>query len=102
MEQLSLIIIVVALLAIFFGMGVAERRRYLKRVEQELKERYGKRQDKKIPSSRFECIPAYFRKHASDTAIDDITWSSAHGILQARILECVAICSSGDFPDPGI
>ncbi|MBR3736387.1 MAG: hypothetical protein IKN07_10925 [Lachnospiraceae bacterium] len=75
MEQLSLIIIVVALLAIFFGMGVAERRRYLKRVEQELKERYGKRQDKKIPSSRFECIPAYFRKHASDTAIDDITWS---------------------------
>ena len=75
MEQLSLIIIMVALLAIFFGMGVAERRRYLKRVEQELKERYGKRQDKKIPSSRFECIPAYFRKHASDTAIDDITWS---------------------------
>ena len=75
MEQLSLIIIVVALLAVFFGMGVAERRRYLKRVEQELKERYGKRQDKKIPSSRFECIPAYFRKHASDTAIDDITWS---------------------------
>ena len=42
MEQLSLIIIVVALLAVFFGMGVAERRRYLKRVEQELKERYGK------------------------------------------------------------
>ena len=28
--------------------------------------------------------------------------SSVHGILQARILECVAIPSSGDLPDPGI
>ena len=28
--------------------------------------------------------------------------SSVHGILQARILEWVAISSSGHFPDPGI
>ena len=28
--------------------------------------------------------------------------SSVHGILQARILEQVAIFSSGDLPDPGI
>ena len=28
--------------------------------------------------------------------------SSVHGILQARILECVAMPSSGDLPDPGI
>ena len=28
--------------------------------------------------------------------------SSAHGILQARILECVACPPSGDLPDPGI
>ena len=28
--------------------------------------------------------------------------SSVHGILQARILECVAMPSTGDFPDPGI
>ena len=28
--------------------------------------------------------------------------SSVHGILQARILEWVAISSSGDLPDPGI
>ena len=28
--------------------------------------------------------------------------SSVHGILQARILEWVAICSPGDLPDPGI
>ena len=27
---------------------------------------------------------------------------SVHGILQARILEWVAISSSRDFPDPGI
>ena len=27
---------------------------------------------------------------------------SVHGILQARILEWVAICFSGDLPDPGI
>ena len=27
--------------------------------------------------------------------------SSVHGILQARILEWVAICSSGDLPHPG-
>ncbi len=92
MEQLSLIIIVVALLAVFFGMGVAERRRYLKRVEQELKERYGKRQDKKIPSSRFECIPAYFRKHASDTAIDDITWSDLE--LDRLFVSMNLTCSS--------
>ena len=28
--------------------------------------------------------------------------SSVHGILQARILECVAIPSPRDLPDPGI
>jgi len=28
--------------------------------------------------------------------------SSVHGILQARILEWVAISSSRDLPDPGI
>ena len=28
--------------------------------------------------------------------------SSAHGILQAKILEWVAVSSSGDLPDPGI
>ena len=28
--------------------------------------------------------------------------SSVHGILQARILECVAFPSLGDLPDPGI
>ena len=28
--------------------------------------------------------------------------SSVHGILQARILECVAIPFSRDLPDPGI
>ena len=28
--------------------------------------------------------------------------SSVHGILQARILDWVAISSSGDLPDPGI
>ena len=28
--------------------------------------------------------------------------SSVHGILQARILEWVAISSPGDFPNPGI
>ena len=28
--------------------------------------------------------------------------SSAHGISQARTLECAAISSPGDLPDPGI
>ena len=28
--------------------------------------------------------------------------SSVHGILPARILECVAISASGDLPNPGI
>ena len=28
--------------------------------------------------------------------------SSVHGILQARILEWIAMPSSGDLPDPGI
>ena len=27
--------------------------------------------------------------------------SSVHGILQARTLEWIATCSSGDIPDPG-
>ena len=31
-----------------------------------------------------------------------LTASSVHGILQARILEWVAISSSRDLPDPGI
>ena len=28
--------------------------------------------------------------------------SSVHGILQAKILECIAVSSSRDLPDPGI
>ena len=28
--------------------------------------------------------------------------SSVHGILQARILDCIAITPLGDLPDPGI
>ena len=28
--------------------------------------------------------------------------SSVHGIIQARILECVACLSPGDLPEPGI
>ena len=28
--------------------------------------------------------------------------SSVHGILQARLLECIVISFSGDLPDPGI
>ena len=31
-----------------------------------------------------------------------LCYSSAHGILQSRILEWVAILSSRDLPDPGI
>jgi len=31
-----------------------------------------------------------------------LSGSSVHGILQARILEWVAISFSGDLPDPGI
>ncbi len=92
MEQLSLIAILLAVVAVFSGMGIAERRRYRKRVEQELKERYGKRQDKKIPSSRFECIPAYYQKHASDTSIDDITWSDLE--LDRLFLAMNLTCSS--------
>ena len=40
------------------------------------------------------------------TLCDPMDWappgSSVHGILQARILECVAISFSGDLPDSGI
>ena len=32
---------------------------------------------------------------------DSLLGSSVHGIFQARILEWVAISSSGDLPDPG-
>ena len=32
----------------------------------------------------------------------NVPGSSAHGVLQARILEWVAISSPGDIPDPGI
>ena len=53
MEQLVLLAVIAALLGVFFLMGLAERRRYQKRLEQELKERYGKRQEKKIPASGF-------------------------------------------------
>ena len=36
----------------------------------------------------------------SDSAIRSPLGSSVHGILQTRILECVAKPSSGDLPDP--
>ena len=34
----------------------------------------------------------------------DCSWpgSSVHGIVQAGMLECIAIPSPGDLPDPGI
>ena len=37
-----------------------------------------------------------------DPVYRSLPGSSVHGILQARILEGVAISSSGDFPNPGI
>ena len=38
----------------------------------------------------------------SDTMDCGLAGSSVHGILQARILEWVAISFSGGLPDPGI
>ena len=75
MEQYAALIIFLVLVLIFFIAGRLEHRRYLARVSYELKARYGKRQEKKIPTGRMECIPAYFKEHRTDTAIDDITWS---------------------------
>ena len=37
-----------------------------------------------------------------DTMVCSLPGSSVHGILQARILEWVAMPSSGDLPNPGI
>ena len=92
MEQLSLLLILLAVAAVFGGMGVMERRRYLRCLEQELKQRYGKRQEKKIPPSRWECIPAYYRKHAKEDSIDDITWSDLE--LDRLFVSMNLTCSS--------
>ncbi|MBR1471041.1 MAG: hypothetical protein IJ600_05305 [Lachnospiraceae bacterium] len=75
MEQWQPIIILAAVILVFFLLGLAERRRFLARVKQELRERYGHLQERRISPSRMECVPAYFRKHAGDASIDDITWS---------------------------
>ena len=40
--------------------------------------------------------------HVQLFATPNLPGSSVHGILQARVLEWVAISSSRDLPDPGI
>ena len=51
-----------------------------------------------VPGGRWAVVPAC--SFVSDSL--QPLGSSVHGILQERILEWVAIFSSGDHPDPGI
>ena len=48
------------------------------------------------------CVHAQSRRTLCDPMDGSPPGSSVHGILQARILEWVAMPSIGDFPDPGI
>ena len=48
------------------------------------------------------CVHARTRALSRDPMDCGLPGSSVHGILQARILEWVAISYTGDLPDPGI
>ena len=52
--------------------------------------------------SPFVCVSHLACLTLRDPIDCSLTVSSVHGILQARILEWVAIPSPGDLPDPGI
>ena len=55
-----------------------------------------------IPSTAPACMLSHFSPVQLCVTPCGPPGSSVHGILQARVLEGVAMPSSGDLPDPGI
>ena len=49
-----------------------------------------------------QCACLHMRAQLCLTLCDPVARLSVHGILQATVLECVAISTPGDIPDPGM
>lgn len=73
MNNILILVLVIAILCILMYRN--NQKRETEKQIQKLKESFGQTPDKKMSARRYEMVPAYYRRHHADTAIDDITWN---------------------------
>lgn len=75
MEAAGFICIAVIVVAIIFGNGILNEKKFKNAYRDKLIQRYGEKADRKYKDGEFEHICGYEKEHADDFRIDEITWS---------------------------
>lgn len=75
MEFYAIIIVIILLLAFFFGQGMIEAKRKYIKLQQLLKEEYGKKPERNYSKDELEAIKRQFYRSFDEHSIDDITAS---------------------------
>ena len=68
-------VIIVIVLLLTIALGRYHEKKQWMYLEKKCKEQYGRETDKKYKFENWNHIDAYFIRHRTDTAIDDITWN---------------------------
>lgn len=75
MEYSLMFVIIVIVLLLTIALGRYHEKKQWMYLEKKCKEQYGRETDKKYKFENWNHIDAYFFRHRTDTAIDDITWN---------------------------
>lgn len=75
MEYSLMFVIIVIVLLLTIALGRYHEKKQWMYLEKKCKEQYGRETDKKYRFENWNHIDAYFIRHRTDTAIDDITWN---------------------------
>ena len=75
MEYSLMFVIIVIVLLLTIALGRYHEKKQWMYLEKKCKEQYGRETDKKYKYENWNHIDAYFIRHRTDTAIDDITWN---------------------------
>lgn len=75
MEYSLMFVIIVIVLLLTIALGRYHEKKQWMYLEKKCKEQYGRETDKKYKFENWNHIDAYFIRHRTDTAIDDITWN---------------------------
>lgn len=75
MEYSLMFVIIVIVLLLTIALGRYHEKKQWMYLEKKCKEQYGRETDKKYKYENWNHIDAYFIRHRTDSAIDDITWN---------------------------
>lgn len=73
--QITFLGIIISMGIAMIILGIVNRKRQERWLEKRLLDAYGKIPEKRIPPENVSRIPEYFRRHAAEDRIDDITWN---------------------------